>query len=130
MTKTTSRRAILAGAAALPALAAPALASALAAVSSASPLIPMLRSYEAAIVAVNNWTGPDDEDGDDKMHIALFDLVEHNPPAATAQDALAALDFALADEMFDQRFACHQLVWQMIRAARDYIAATESAVQS
>jgi len=55
-------------------------------------------------------------------------IIESEPPATTAAGALRALDYALqSDDLFFDRSESVdlQMLWVLIKAARDYIASVE-----
>ena len=70
-------------------------------------------------IAETTWSGTQDE------------ILERKPEATTAAGALLALDHVLKDELFEDRaeFADQQMLWLLIKAARDYIARTEAGGQ-
>jgi len=94
------------------------------------PLLRLLERYEAELDAFNDAPGTATQDWD---HIAETtwsrtqdEILERKPEATTAAGALRALDHVLKSELLEDRteFADHQLLWLLIKAARDYLART------
>jgi hypothetical protein len=103
--------------------------------AAADPLLRLLQRYEAELAAFNDATGIAEQAWD---HIAETtwsrtqdEILEQKPEATTAAGALAALDHVLRSELFAERteFADEQMLWLLIKAARDYIARTETGSQ-
>ena len=103
----------------------------------ADPLLTMLRCYEAELAAFDYTQGPDrisDEEWDtiarETWSRTQDEIIERQPPATTAEGALLALEHVLqSDELFGERteWANLQMLWLLVKAARDYIALKESA---
>ena len=99
------------------------------------PLLALLRRYRAELKAFDDAIAPDgitDEDWDrlaqDTWVGTKDEIIQSEPPATTAAGALLALDHALqSDDLFAERSesADLQMLWQLIKSARDYIASTE-----
>ena len=99
------------------------------------PLLALLRRYQAELKAFDDARAPDgitDEDWDrlaqDTWVGTKDEIIQSEPPATTAAGALLALDHALqSDDLFAERSesADLQMLWQLIKSARDYIASTE-----
>ena len=95
------------------------------------PLLTLLQRYEAELTAFNDATPTGEEDWDNIAKNTWFgtqnEILERKPDATTAAGALLALDHVLNSELFEDReeFAEHEMLWQLIKAARDYIARTE-----
>jgi hypothetical protein len=98
------------------------------------PLLTLLRRYEAELAA---FDGPRGEAGakQDWDRIAKEtwsrtqdEILERQFPATTAAGALSALDHVLQnDDIFAERTECarQQMLWLLVKAARDYIALME-----
>jgi len=100
------------------------------------PLLRLLQRYEAELAAFNDAPEALEQDWD---HIAETtwsrtqdEILERKPEATTAEGALLALDHVLNSDWFEDRaeFAEQQMLWLLIKAARDYIARTERAASS
>jgi hypothetical protein len=99
------------------------------------PLLALLRRYQAERKAFDDTSATDgitDEDWDriaqDTWAGTQNEIIQSEPPATTAAGALLALDHVLqSDDPFADRSesADLQMLWQLIKAARDYIASTE-----
>jgi len=97
------------------------------------PLLILLRRYEAELAAFDNATESDQIPERDWSRIAeqtwsrtQDEIIEREPPATTTTSALLALDHVLQnDDLFQERmeFARLQMLWLLVKAARDYIAA-------
>jgi hypothetical protein len=94
------------------------------------PLLTLLTRYEAELAHFNFRTDPlTDQDWDkiakDTWSRTQDEFLERQPPATTAAGALLALDHVLqSDDVFAERTECAdlQMLWLLIKAARDYIA--------
>ena len=98
--------------------------------ATSDPLLTLLQRYEAELSAFNDAT-PIPEQGWDRMAENTWfrtqnEILERKPEATTAAGALLALDHVLKNELFADReeFAEHEMLWLLIKAARDYIART------
>jgi hypothetical protein len=101
------------------------------------PLLALLRRYQAERKAFDDASATDgitDEDWDriaqDTWVGTQDEIIQSEPPATTAAGALLALDHALqSDDLFAERSesADLQMLWQLIKSARDYIASTEKS---
>ena len=105
------------------------------AATSDDPLLTMLQRYQAELTAFNEASPTPDLDWD---YIAettwsrtLDEILERRPETTTAAGAQFALDHVLNSELFADRaeFADEQILWLLIKAARDYIAPTQVADQ-
>lgn len=96
------------------------------------PLLTLLQRYEAELAAFNEELGPESKDWDriaeETFSSTLDEILERKPEATTAAGALLALDHVLNSELFEDRaeFAEDQMLWLLIKAARDYIARTQT----
>ena len=94
------------------------------------PLLRLLQRYEAELVAFNDARGSAEQDWDYVAQTTWSrtqdEILERKPEATTAAGALLALDHVLKSELLEDRteFADHQMLWLLIKAARDYIART------
>jgi hypothetical protein len=98
-------------------------------------LLALLRRYQAERKAFDDASATDgitDEDWDriaqDTWVGTQDEIIQSEPPATTTAGALLALDHALqSDDLFAERSesADLQMLWQLIKGARDYIASTE-----
>jgi hypothetical protein len=98
------------------------------------PLLTLLRRYEAELAA---FDGPRGEAGAkrdwDRIAKETWsrtqdEILERQTPATTAAGALLALDHVLKnDDIFAERTECadQQMLWLLVKAARDYIALME-----
>lgn len=99
------------------------------------PLLALLRRYEAELAAFNSTTAmnragkPDWDKVAEETWLRTQDaIVEQQPSATTAAGALLALDHVLKnEELFGERteYAGQQMLWLLIKAARDYIAVND-----
>jgi hypothetical protein len=99
------------------------------------PLLALLQRYEAELAAFDQEGGSEKAAHPDWDWIAentwsrtQDEIIERQPPATTAAGALSALDHVLRNEyLFAEREDCagEQMLWLLIKAARDYIAAAE-----
>ena len=105
------------------------------AATSDDPLLTLLQRYEAELAAFDDATGTADQDWDkiaeNTWSGTQDEILERKPEATTAAGALLALDHVLKNELFEDRteFADQQMLWLLIKAARDYIARTEAGGQ-
>ena len=105
------------------------------AATSDDPLLTLLERYEAELAAFNDAPGAAEQDWDkiaeNTWSGTQDEILERKPEATTAAGALLALDHVLKDELFADRaeFADQQMLWLLIKAARDYIARTEAGGQ-
>ena len=103
--------------------------------ATSDPLLALLQRYEAELSAFNDATPTPEQDWDKIAETTWFrtqnEILERKPEATTAAGALLALDYVLKNEMFADReeFADQQMLWLLIKAARDYIARTEAGGQ-
>lgn len=100
----------------------------------ADPLLTLLRRYLTELKAfddagINRF---DDEDWDriaqDTWSGTQDEIIQTKPPVTTATGALLALDHVLqSEDLFAERTesAELQMLWQLIKATRDYIASAE-----
>ena len=106
-----------------------------ASLDAADPLLELLQRYEAERAAFDQEAGNEpiaDQDWD-KIAVETWSgtqdqILKQQPPATTAAGAILALDHVLRDELlFGEREECadQQMLWLLIKAARDYIATTE-----
>jgi hypothetical protein len=95
------------------------------------PLIALLRRYEVGLKAFNETgTGERDDEYWDRLanetwHGAQQDIILSKPTATTSTSALMALDHVLrSEELFGDlsESADQQMLWQLVKAARDYVA--------
>ena len=96
------------------------------------PLLVLLERYEIERQAFDEaepTAGMTDQDWDRVAQVTWSrtqdQIIELEPPATTAAGALLALDHVLqSDDLFAERSdsADLQMLWLLIRAARDYIA--------
>jgi hypothetical protein len=108
---------------------------AIAGASTSDPLLKLLQLYESERGAFDAQAPTEqlaDQDWDriaeETWSHTQNEILEHQPPATTAAGALLALDHVLRDEyLFGERDECpdQQMLWLLIKAARDYIATTE-----
>ena len=99
------------------------------------PLLALLQRYEAELAAFDSTTGTEQMTDQDWDRIAQETwshtqdaILERLPRATTPAGALMALDHVLRnEELFAERDECasQQILWLLIKAARDYIASTE-----
>ena len=102
--------------------------------TAADPLFVLLRRYQVERQAFDNAgadPGITNEDWDriaeDTWWSTQTKIIESKPLATTAAGALLALDHVLeSDDLFAERSesADLQMLWLLIKAARDYIAST------
>jgi len=100
------------------------------------PLLALLRRYQAELKAFDDARASDgitDEDWDriaqDTWVGTQDEIIQSEPPATTAAGALLALDHALqSEDLFAERSESVdlQMLWQLIKSARDYIARPKS----
>ena len=97
----------------------------------ADPLITLLRRYQTERKAFDEaaGVGRTDEDWDRLAEATWYDtqheIIQSELPAKTAAGAMLALDHVLqSDELFAERSesADLQMLWRLIKAARDFIA--------
>jgi hypothetical protein len=99
------------------------------------PLLALLRRYQDELKAFDDAIAPDGTTNEDWDRIAQDtwvgtrdEIIQSEPRATTAAGALLALDHALqSDNLFAERSesAGLQMLSQLIKVARDYIASTE-----
>jgi hypothetical protein len=102
------------------------------------PLLALLRRYQAELKAFDDSAAPDgvteadwDRIAQDTWAATQDEIIQSEPPATTAAGALLALDHALqSDYLFADRPESRdlQMLWHLIKAARDYIASTENRI--
>lgn len=94
------------------------------------PLLVLLKCYEVERKAFDNadaTAGTTDEDWDRIAKVTWAgtqaQIIALEPPATTAAAALFALDHVLQSDLFAERCDCPdlQMLWLLIKAARDYI---------
>jgi hypothetical protein len=99
------------------------------------PLLVLLRRYEAGLTFFDEAPagGVGDEYWDklaqDTWYGAQQEIIQSQPSATTAAGALLALDHVLrSEELFDDPSESGrvQMLWQLIKGVRDYIASLES----
>ena len=98
------------------------------------PLLALLRRYQVErksfddAGAIDGITDHDwDRIAQDTWSRTRDEIIQSAPPATTAAGALLALDHVLqSDDLFAERAesADLQMLWLLIKAARDYIAST------
>jgi len=98
------------------------------------PLQTLLQRYETELAAFNDATAAEqdwDKIAEQTWSRTQDEIIERKPEATTAAGALLALDHVLKNELFADRaeFADEQMVWLLIKAARDYIARTETGAR-
>jgi hypothetical protein len=98
------------------------------------PLLTLLRRYEAELAAFDHATESEktaeeeDRIAEETWYSTKEQIIEQRPPATTAAGALLALDHALKnDDLVAERTESDskQMLWVLVKAARDYLAATE-----
>ena len=99
------------------------------------PLLALLQRYEAELAAFDSTTGTEQMTDQDWDRIAQETwshtqdaILERLPRATTPAGALMALDHVLrSEDLFAERDECasQQMLWLLIKAARNYIASTE-----
>jgi hypothetical protein len=98
------------------------------------PLLTLLMRYEAELAAFDDSRAEPVADQDwDRIATETWsrtqeEILERQLPATTAAGALLALDHVLKnDNLFAERTECagQQMLWLLVKAARDYIASTE-----
>ena len=100
------------------------------------PLLALLQRYEAELSAFNDATPTPEQDWDKIAENTWVrtqsDILERKPEATTAAGALKALDYVLKNELFADReeFPDQQMLWLLIKAARDYIARNRNEGES
>ena len=99
------------------------------------PLQTLLQRYEVELAAFNDAAAATEQDWDkiaeQTWSRTQDEIIERKPEATTAAGALLALDHVLKNELFADRaeFAEEQMLWLLIKAARDYIARTETGAR-
>jgi len=99
------------------------------------PLLRLLQRYEAELAAFNEGPTTAEQDWDNIAENTWSrtqdEILARKPEATTAAGALLALDHVLNNEFFADRaeFAEEQMLWLLIKAARDYIARTEASAR-
>jgi hypothetical protein len=98
------------------------------------PLLTLLRRYEAELAAFDHATESDrtaeeeDQIAEETWYSTKEEILEQQPPATTAAGALLALDHVLKDDdLAAERMENDdmQMLWLLVKAARDYLAAME-----
>ena len=102
------------------------------------PLLTLLQRYEAEVAVFDRAQGADliaDEVWDTIAEQTWFrtqgEIIAQQPSVTTVEGALLALDHVLqSDELFGERteWPHLQMLWVLIKAARDYIVAKEGAL--
>jgi hypothetical protein len=94
------------------------------------PLLELLQRYEAERAAFDQFRNeqvPDwgwDRIAEETWSRTQDEILEHQPPATTAAGAFLALDHVLrSEDLFGelQESADQQMLWLLIKAARDFI---------
>ena len=99
------------------------------------PLLRLLQRYEAELAAFNDASGAVEQDWDKIAETTWSrtqdEILERKPEATTAAGARLALDHVLKSELFADRreSADQQMLWLLIKAARDYIDGIETGGQ-
>jgi DNA-binding response OmpR family regulator len=99
------------------------------------PLLRLLQRYEVELTAFNDASVAVDQNWDNIAETTWSrtqdEIVEGKPETTTATGALLALDHVLNSELFADRSEStnQQMLWLLIKAARDYIARTETGGQ-
>jgi hypothetical protein len=104
-------------------------------VANADPLLVLLKRYLAERKAFDDAPATHWMTDEDWDTIALTtwsrtqdQIIQSEPPATSAAGALLALDHVLqSDDLFSERSECPdlQMLWLLVKAARDYIASVE-----
>jgi hypothetical protein len=98
------------------------------------PLLTLLRRYEAELAAYDHPTESektaeeDDQFAEETWYSTKEEILKQQPPATTAAGALLALDHVLKNEDLDAErteSTDKQMLWLLLKAARDYLAASE-----
>ena len=99
------------------------------------PLLALLQRYVAELAAFDQPLGTEpvsdqewDRIAEETWSHTQDEILERHPRATTPAGAVMALDHVLRNEdLFAERDECasQQVLWLLIRAARDYIASTE-----
>lgn len=99
------------------------------------PLLVLLRRYLAERRAFDDAYGSAERDWDriarDTWVGTQDEIIRSEPPATTTAGALLALDHVLqSDELFAEKSqsAELQMLWHLVRAARDYIASSARSI--
>ena len=99
------------------------------------PLLRLLQRYEAELAAFNDASGAVEQDWDKIAETTWSrtqdEIIERKPEATTAAGARLALDHVLKSELFADRreSADQQMLWLLIKAARDYVDGIETGGQ-
>ncbi len=130
-----TRRAILAGAAAVPLASAAAAATPMPSLPFTAPdrLLTLIRAYESGWDAFDRVAGKGDEEADTALwertiDAPMMEILDARPPATSPASALAALDHVLNLESGMDPFECRDayplpmMQWLLVKAARDFIA--------
>jgi hypothetical protein len=101
------------------------------------PLLALLQRYQEELIAFNEPVSADgslERDWDklarETWSATQDEIIRLKLPATTAAGAILALDHVLqSDDLFAERSESTdlQVLWQLIKAARDYIASTASS---
>jgi hypothetical protein len=103
------------------------------------PLLTLLRRCEAGLAVFDRATESDrtaeeeDQIAKETWYSTKEQILEQQPPATTAAGALLALDHVLKnDDLAAERTERDgmQMLWLLVKAARDYLAAMEGRVIS
>jgi hypothetical protein len=103
------------------------------------PLLTLLRRCEAGLAVFDRATESDrtaeeeDQIAKETWYSTKEQILEQQPPATTAAGALLALDHVLKnDDLAAERTESEgmQMLWLLVKAARDYLAAMEGRVIS
>lgn len=98
------------------------------------PLIVLLRRYEAGMKTFNETPAIERNDeywdnlAKETWYDAQQEIIRTKPSATTAAGAVMALDHVLkSEELFGElsSFADLQMLWQVLKAAREYVASLE-----
>ena len=99
------------------------------------PLLVLLRRYQAERKAFDDGSARDGmtDEGWDRIARTTWwrtqdQIIQSEPPATTAAEAVLALDHVLqSDDLFLDRSESPdlQMLWLLVKAARDYIASVD-----
>jgi hypothetical protein len=102
--------------------------------TNSDPLLVLLQRYDLELAAFNAQSGNEftqqdwDRIAESSWSRTQDEILKSKPTATTALGALLALDHVLNNEdiFFAERTECadQQMMWLLVKAARDYIATT------